>query len=131
MDYLKRLNRFFVGSNYDFQSGSFRGNFTVKKVKEKKLSFNVYDNDGLYDTEIDITVDLKNCEWHTISGYWYRPTKGFTKYKIKANKSLRIIIRNEVKSMLTMIGVPHRVGEVKINWLHEQVNQTENNQLPV
>lgn len=37
MDYLKRLNRFFVGSNYDFQSGSFRVSFTVKKVKEKKL----------------------------------------------------------------------------------------------
>ena len=128
MDYLNRLNKFFVGSNYNFQSGSFKGNFSVKKIKEKKLGFPFYDGDGLYDLEIDLTIDLKDCEWHTISGYWYRPTKGFTRHKIKVNKSLRTIIRNEVKSMLTMLGVPHRVGNVKINWLHETSTESNNYQ---
>jgi len=128
MDYLKRLNKFFVGSDHNFQSGSFRGNFSVKKIKEKKLNFTIYDGDGFYDLEIDLTIDLKDCEWHTVSGYWFRPTKGFTRHKIKANKALRTIIRNEVKSMLTMLGVPHRVGGVKINWLHETSTESNNNQ---
>lgn len=128
MDYLNRLNKFFVGSDYNFQSGSFKGNFSVKKIKEKKLGFTFYDGDGLYDLEIDLTIDLKDCEWHTISGYWYRPTKGFKRHKIKVNKALRTIIRNEVKSMLTMLGVPHRVGNVKINWLHETSTESNNYQ---
>lgn len=123
MNYIKRLKKLFVGSNYNFQTQAFKGCFSVKKIKERNLSYPIYDSDGQYDTVIDITVDLKYCEWYTIAGYWYRPTKGFTKQKIRANRMLRTIINNEVKSMITMLGVPHRVDEIKINWLHEFPNQ--------
>lgn len=122
MDYLKRLNKFFVGSSYDFNSETFRGNFSIKKVKETKKSFTFYNENSLTDTVIDITVDLNHCEWYCMSGYWHKPTKGFRRHKIKANQCLRIIIKNEVKSMLTMLGVPYQIDDVKINWLHKTTN---------
>lgn len=119
MDYIKRLKKYFVGSEYPFESNIFRGKFSVKRVRERKLFSPIYDRDGKYDMVIDLTVDLKKCEWYTKAGYWYTPNKGFRKNKTIANRHLRTLITNEIQMMVKLLGVPHRIGEIKINWLHE------------
>ena len=119
MDYMMRIKKFVVKKEFTFRNMLFRGRFTVKSVNEKGLPYSAYDEFGRYNQVINLNIDLHTCDWFSTSGEWHTPKKGFSKSKKIANRHLRVLIENEVMVMFQMMGVPHRIDKIKINWLHE------------
>lgn len=119
MDYMMRIKKFVVKKKFTFRNIIFRGSFTVKSTNEKGLPYSAYDEFGRYNQVINLNINLHTCDWFSVSGEWYTPKKGVSKGKKIANRHLLVLIENEVMMMLQMIGVPHRVCKIKINWLHE------------
>ena len=120
MDFLLRANKYILKKEYSFETPVFRGLFYVKKFKENKLPYLVYDSDGTStNLSFDIVIDLKHCEWLTKAGYWHSPEKGFRRNKIMVNKHLKDVFCRELKPMLLLTGIPHTIDKITIKWLHE------------
>ena len=129
MEYENRLKRFFKNTQYNFNTCDVRGVFVVKNFKIKKLPYFIYHTNGKSDCVLDLTIDLKNCEYFTIGNYWYEPKSGFRKNKITLNRVLRSIIDNEVQVKLNFLSVYYTIDKIKINWLHEPIQPECNNQV--
>lgn len=123
MEYKNRLKRFFKGTEYKFNTSDLKGFFVVKNFKIRKIPFVIHHSNGESDYVLDLTIDLKHCEYFTIGNYWHTPPKGFRKNKTKLNKSLKTLIENEVQTKLRFLGVPFSIEKIKINWLHEPINE--------
>ena len=119
MNNLERFKKFVVGREFNFQTMVFKGKFTLIRVKERKLNYFVHSSYGKYDTEYDLTVNLNKCEWWAISGIWFEPIKGFRRGKKTANAGLRVIIDEEIRGMMKLIGDDNGIGKITIKWLQE------------
>jgi hypothetical protein len=119
MNSLERFKKFVVGKEFNFQTMIFRGKFTLVRVKERKLFYEIHTAYGSYDTEYDLTVNLNKCQWWTLSGHWFEPDKGFRRGKKTANAGLRVIIDEEIRGMMKLIGDDKGIGKITIKWLQE------------
>jgi hypothetical protein len=129
MEYENRLKRFFKGTSYSFDNSHVRGVFVVKNFKIKKLPYVIYHTNGKSDCVLDLTIDLKKCEYFAIGGFWFEPEIGFRKHKIKINKVLKSVIENEVQVKLNFLSIDYTIDKIKINWLHEPIERECNNQV--
>jgi hypothetical protein len=119
MNNFERFKKYVVGKEFEFQTMILRGKFTLVRAKERKLNYVVHTACGKYDTEYDLTVNLNKCEWWAISGIWFEPIKGFRRGKKTVNSGLRVIIDEEIRSMMSFINDDNGIGKITIKWLHE------------
>ena len=117
MSNISNFKKYILGQEFVFRTQIFKGKFTLVKVKEKKLKYVVADYYGRYDTQYDITVNLNECQWWSISNVWHSPPKGFRRGKIVANKQLRVIIEREIKSMMEFINDKNGIGDITIKYV--------------
>lgn len=120
MKNIDRFKKYIIKKEFVFQTSIFKGKFSVVRVKERILPYQIHDYEGkLSNKEYQITVNLHKCEWWSVSNTWHEPQKGFRKSKVIANRQLRVIIEKEVKSMMSILGDYQMINEIKIKWIHE------------